>query len=139
MRDIVRELDDRIANDLKTLWGGRLPSWEEFKEASKTHRVRTNKGIASKGIFLRGVPKSYQIIFGIITAAGVFLIPIICVVLYFVGYVNAWVAVGSFFVGWYLYKVTLDGACDGIRYGAEKSEPLYQYLVSRGAFLFGPN
>jgi hypothetical protein len=139
MRDIIRELDDRIAEDLKALWGGRLPSWDEFKKASKTHRVRTDKGIASKGIFLRGVPKGHQILFGIITAAGVFLIPIISIITYFLGYVSVWVPLCSFLVGWYLYKVTLDGACDGIRYGAEKSEPLYQYLVSKGAFLFGPD
>ena len=138
MRDIAREIDDGMANDLKKLWGGRLPTWEEFKEASKNHRVKTNKGIASKAIFLRGVPKSHQITFGIITAAGVFLIPIISVILYIFGNVGAWVILVCFFAGWFLYKATLNGACDGIRHGAEKSEPLYQHLVSRGAFLFGP-
>ncbi len=138
MRDIPREIDDSIASDLKKIWGGRLPTWDEFKIASKAGRVRTNKGIASKAIFLRGVPISHQIIFGIVTAAATFLMPVTAVILYFFGYFSGWVVIGCFTGAWYLYKVTLDGMCDGIRYGAEKKEALYCALVPRGAFLFDP-
>jgi hypothetical protein len=36
---VSQALDNSIAADLKKLWGGRFPTWEEFKDANKAGRV----------------------------------------------------------------------------------------------------
>jgi hypothetical protein len=69
---------------------------------------------------------------------GSFIIPIVCVILSIIGIIGWWSVIAGLFAGWFLYKVTLEGAADAIKYGAAQSEPLYQALVCRGAFLFDP-
>lgn len=132
------DLDKMVVEDLKSAWGGRLPTWDEFKKANKDGQVKVNKGIATQTLGFLGASNSFYILFGIITPWATFLIPIISVILYFFGKCNGWVVPACFFCGYYLYKVTLAGACAGIRYGAEEDEALYQHLVSNGAFLFEP-
>jgi hypothetical protein len=84
------------------------------------------------------VPKSFVIVFGIVTASAVFIIAVACIVLAILGVFRWWSIVAGLLASWFLYKVTLEGAADAIKYGAERSEPLYQMLVTRGAFLFDP-
>jgi hypothetical protein len=66
------------------------------------------------------------------------LFPIGCIILAILGVVRWWGLIPALFASWYLYTVSLEGAADPIRYGAEKDEALYNTLVSRGAFLFNP-
>jgi hypothetical protein len=136
-------LEDRIyamtINDLKKQWGGRLPTWDEYKKADKDGRVKTNKGVANKALSLPGVPKLYYIMFGLITPWGMFLVPSIAIVLYLFGRGNGWVVLGCILVGVCLYKLTFVGACYGIMKGAKADERLYQILLYNGAFLFEPS
>jgi hypothetical protein len=70
MSSLDLQIDTSIAKKLVELWGGRVPTWEEFKQASKERRVRVNKGIASKTLEtsakLGSEPKTFWIIYGVI-------------------------------------------------------------------------
>jgi hypothetical protein len=68
MPDIVTQMNTSVASDLKARWNGRFPTWEEFQGASKSGRVQVNKNIGIKAIWLTGVPKSFMILYGIVTA-----------------------------------------------------------------------
>jgi hypothetical protein len=136
--NVDRMLNEAIATDLKTLWGGRLPTWAEFKEANQADRVKVNKGVAQRALNHDGVPLHYRITFGIITQWAMFVVPVVSVVAYLLGYSKGWVVLGALAVGVYMYKVTFTGACYGVREGAAQNEALYQNLVFNGAFLFGP-
>jgi hypothetical protein len=139
MRDVSQEeLENSITNNLKTLWGGRLPTWDEFKTASKAGRVRANKGIGIKAVGLKGIPRSFWLLFGVVTPCGMFAVPIGCIILVILGLVGWLTLIPALFASWFLYKVSLEGAADAIRYGAEENEALYNALVSMGAFLFNP-
>lgn len=135
---ITQQINAAAAAKLQKMWGGRMPSWEEFKEASKGGRVRVNKSVANVAIHWRGIPKTHMILFGIITLWTMFLAIPVALALHFIIGISAWWIAGSAVLAWYLYKVSRDGQCDGIRYGAESDKELYQVLVQNGAFLFGP-
>jgi len=132
------ELDNSIADDLKNVWGGRLPTWDEFRTASKADSVRANKDIGIEAIGLKGIPRSFWLLFGVVTPCGVFAVPIGCIILAIFGVVGWWTLIPGLSASWFLYKVSLEGAANAIRYGAEENEALYNDLVSRGAFLFSP-
>jgi hypothetical protein len=138
-RDISQEIDNSIARDLKKLWGGRFPTWEEFQTASKAGQVRANKGIGIKAIHLPGIPRGFWFLFGIVTPCGMIAVPIACISLAMFGVVGWWTLIPGLFASWLLYKVSLEGAGDAIRYGAVENEALYQALVCKGGFLFGPS
>jgi hypothetical protein len=129
---------ESVMRELRERWGGRLPTWDEFKKARKVGGVTINKGIAQKAISIPGVPKAYYWVYGVVTPCAMFLVPIISILTYLFGYGNGWVVFGCFFVGYLLYKVTFVGACYGVLDGAERNETLYQRLILNGAFLFGP-
>lgn len=138
MPDIVTQLDTSILGDLKTRWNGRLPTWEEFRAANKSGRVRANKSIGMKAINLQGIPRSFWFLFGIVTPWGMYIVPLACAILAILGIWGWWTIIVGLFASWFLYKVTLEGAADAIRHGAAENELLYQALVSKGAFLFSP-
>lgn len=136
--DLDAKIREMAISDLKNLWGGRFPTWNEFKKAHEKGRIKTHKGIANQALSLSGIPKGYYILYGIITPWMMFLIPIISIILYFFGYGNGWVVFGCVLSGYFLYKVTFVGACYGIAEGAAADEELYRVLISNGAFVFGP-
>jgi hypothetical protein len=138
METIIQQINARAAANLQKMWGGRTPTWEEFKEASRGGRVRVNKSVANIAIHWHGMPKSHMILFGIITLWATFLAVPIAIALHFITGISAWWIAGSAALAWYLYKVSIDGQCEGIRYGAEANEELYKALIQNGAFLFGP-
>jgi hypothetical protein len=130
----------KTMDDLKRLWSGRLPTWQEFKQAEDAGRVKTNKTIAQKALCsLPGIPKGWYILYGVITPWAMFIIPITGIILYFVGYANVWVMVTCILGGWYLYKMIFIGACYGIMDAAKGDERIYETLLINGAFVFGPS
>jgi hypothetical protein len=137
-RDVSQAIDDSVTRKLKSAWGGRFPTWEEYKVAKEGGRVKANKNIGIKAIHLRGVPRGLWFLFGIVTPWGMFAAPVVCIILAMLGVWGWWTIILGLFVSWFLYKVSLEGAADAIKYGAEENEALYQALVCRGAFLFGP-
>jgi hypothetical protein len=64
---ISERINASAARRLQKMWGGRMPAWEEFKEANDAGRVRVNKSVANIAILWRGMPKAHMILFGIIT------------------------------------------------------------------------
>ena len=50
MTTMNRRVNELAVKDLTELWGSRLPSWEELKEASREGRVRVNKTVAAQAI-----------------------------------------------------------------------------------------
>jgi hypothetical protein len=131
-------INERIVNDLKKQWGGRLPTWDEFKTSHRNGRVNANKMVASRAISLSGMPRACYYWYGIIMPWAMFLIPIISIVSYLLGHGNVWIVAGSFVVSYALFKYTAAGSCSSMLNGAVANETLYQFLVSNGAFLFGP-
>lgn len=139
LKTLSQQINETAVKQLSKIWGGRLPTWDEFKQASKADRVQVNKSLANSLIFARGVPRAHSIMFGVIMLWAGFLASPIAIGLYFFNVLQGWWIVGSFVVAWYLFKVARDGQCDGLRYGAEADEAFYNALVGRGAFLFGPS
>lgn len=125
--------------EMKDMWGGNLPTWEDFKNASKNGRVRANKTVAAQAINIKGISKAYFIIYGIITLWLGFLIFPGTVIAWFFMDFSAWWMLGALFAAWFLVKVSREGHCEAMKHGAEKSEKLYEILVNNGAFLFGPD
>jgi len=127
-----------VVEQMKESWGGRLPSWEEFRKASDDGRVRTNKNIAAQAVYSQGVPKAYLIIYGIITIwMGFLVFPATAVAWFFFDF-SAWWIAAALIAGWFLIKVSRDGHCRAIEEGAKRNKDLYEVLVSAGAFWFEP-
>jgi hypothetical protein len=136
--NVDRMIDERVVLDLNKLWGGRLPTWAEYKVAKQAGRIKTNKGVAQRAVNERGVPAYYSILFGTVTPWAMFLVPLAGVISYLLNYCNGWVAIASFVGGVFCYKLTFVGASYGVLEGAEADEALYRMLISNGAFLFAP-
>jgi hypothetical protein len=127
-RDVSQEINFGVAQDLKKSWGGRFPSWQEFKAANKSGRVRTNKNVGIKAIHFKGIPRGFWLLFGIVTPCGMFAGPIVCIICARFGVWSWWTIILGLCASWFLYKVSLEGAADAIRHGAEANEALYQAL-----------
>jgi len=136
--DIVAEGNASIVKSLCESWGGRLPTWEEFKQVNAAGQVRANKSIALHAIWSRGIPKTWVIIYGIVTPWTMFLVVPIVIGMYFLYRISGWWILGSVCVAWFLSSVTKEGACDAIKDGAARNKELYEVLVKSGAFMFGP-
>jgi hypothetical protein len=59
---INEQLAQSAVQEMKQLWGGNLPTWEDYKIAYKNGRVRANKTVAAEAIHMKGIPKAYLII-----------------------------------------------------------------------------
>ena len=126
------------ATKLQEMWGGRWPTWDEFREATAGGRVRVNKTIAAEAIYSKSVPIIFRVFYGAILLWLGFLSLPITVAIWFFADVSAWWIAGGAIVGWFLVKVSREGHCEGIKLGAEKDEQFYQMLAESGAFLFEP-
>jgi len=138
MSSLNQQVNEDAVRRLTEMWGGRLPTWQEFKSASQDGRVRVNKTIASEAIHWAGMPTSMMVLYGIVTLWVAFLLVPIVIGLYFFDVVDGWWILGSVSVAWFLIRVSRDGQCEGIKTGAERNEALYAALVKNGAFLFEP-
>lgn len=134
----TNRVTNTIAEEVTKMWGGRTPTWEEFKQASRDGRVRVNKSIAAQAIFLKGMPIAYKILYGVITIwAGFLALPIVLIAYFIAKFSFLWV-LGAAIASYFLIKVSREGHCEGIKAGAENNEDLYSLLFNNGAFLFGP-
>jgi CheY-like chemotaxis protein len=132
---------ERHASTVKALcemWGDRLPTWEEFRQAKEVGRLRTDKSVALHAIHWRGVPKAWMVIYGILTPWAACLVVPITVGMYFIRNVSAWWIFASVFTAWFLFRITQEGACEAIKDAATQDHKMYEALVDSGAFLFGP-
>ncbi|MDA8137570.1 MAG: hypothetical protein M0036_02850 [Desulfobacteraceae bacterium] len=132
------QIAQSAVQDMKDIWGGNLPSWDEYKKAYNSGRVRANKTVAAQAINLRGIPKAYFILYDVITLWTGFLIFPATLIAYFFMDFSAWWILGAFFAAWFLVKLSREGHCEGMKCGAERNEQLYQILINNGAFLFEP-
>ena len=137
--DITEQIAESAVEELKEISGGNLPSWDEYKKASKNGRVRANKTVAAQAITMKGIPIAYFIIYGLMTLPlGFLLFPATLIAWFFMDF-SAWWILGSIFAAYFLVKLSRAGHCEGMMHGAERNEKLYELLVSNGAFLFGPD
>lgn len=130
---------DFVMRSLLEMWGERMPTWEEFKQANAGGRVSTDKSIALHAIHWRGVPKTWMVIYGILTPWIGFLVVPLAIAMYFFRGVSGWWILGGVCTAWFLFSVTKEGACEAIKDAATRDEEMYEALVKRGAFLFGPS
>jgi len=134
-----QQVNKLAIKDLTELWGGRLPTWDEFKIANREGRVRVNKTVAAQAIHWKGVPTAMMVLYGIVTMWTAFLLVPVMVGFYFFDIVSGWWILGAVVAAWFLIRVSRDGHCEGIKMGAERDEGLYTALVGNGAFLFAPH
>lgn len=136
--DINHQIAESAVKEMKEIWDGNLPSWEDYKNASKKGRVKANKTVAAQAIQMKGIPIAYFIIYGLITLwLGFLLFPVTLLAWFFMDF-SAWWVIGSFFAALFLVKLSRAGHCEGMMHGAERNEKLYELLVRNGAFLFDP-
>jgi len=128
-----------ITKKLIEAFGGRLPTWEEFKEASRQGRVRGSTSLAFYTMWWSGMPTGYAIFYGFFVALASLLAIPVAVGLYVLAGISGWWIIASIAVAVYLFGVTKEGAGTTMITGAQRSEQLYQMLVIRGAFLFEPS
>ena len=133
-----QQIRESAASDLRNAWGGRWPTWDEFKSASENGRVQVNKTIAAEAVRLPPVPAIYRILYGVITLwIGFLALPVTAIAWFFSDF-SAWWIAGALAGGMFLISVSRNGHCEGTKAGAEQNEEFYQWLVENGAFLFGP-
>jgi len=134
-----RQFAEAVTHRLMQHWGGRLPTWEEFKAAKKAGHVKVNKTVAAEAITWRSVPVSFRYFYGVaLPWISFLLVPATLVAWPILGF-SGWLVLGSFVGAWFLLKVSREGHCDGISIGAEEDEAFYDLLVRNGAFLFYPD
>lgn len=83
MTTMTQQVNELAAKDLTELWGGRLPTWEEFKEASQGGRVRVNKTVAAQAIHWKGMPTAMMVLYGIVTMWTAFVLVPVMIGFYF--------------------------------------------------------
>ncbi len=143
MKTPSQRIAENAVKDMRELWGGRFPTWEEFKEANKDGRVRVNKDLANKLAFSVG-PKTHRnrmrfVAIMLATALwAAFLAPPVAIAVYFIDGISGWWILGSFGLAWCLIKVVRRRQCEVLRYGSEADEQFYLALINHGAFLFEP-
>lgn len=133
---VIKEIADSAVVELKTIWNGRLPTWEEYLEAYRAGRVRANRTVAVREVHSSPVPASYKIIYGGLTMWMAFLLVPAAVLGWFLADTSAWWILGALLASRWLVRVSREGHCEGIKAGAARSKDFYEYLVSSGAFLF---
>ncbi len=138
-RSLEQSLYATITKELIKAFDGRLPTWDEFKQASRHGRVRGSTSLALYTMWWSGMPTGYIIFYGFFVALASLLVIPIAVGLYFFAGVSGWWITASIALAVYLFGVTKDGACTTMITGAQRSERLYQMLVIRGGFLFEPS
>jgi hypothetical protein len=136
---LEQSLSATITKKLIEAFGGRLPTWEEFKQASRYGRVRGSTSLAFYTMWWSGMPTGYAIFYGFFVALASLLAIPIAVGLYFIAGISGWWIIASIAVAVYLFGVTKEGAGTTMITGAQRNERLYQMLVIRGAFLFEPS
>jgi len=138
-RSLEQSLYATITKKLIKAFDGRLPTWDEFKQASRHGRVRGSTSLALYTMWWSGMPMGYVIFYGFFVALASLLAIPIAVGLYFLAGISGWWITASITLAVYLFGVAKDGACTTMITGAQRSERLYQMLVIRGGFLFEPS
>lgn len=138
MTTMNERVNRSVVDDMKEMWGGNLPTWDDFKIASKKGRVRANKTVAAQVTSMGAVPKPYYIIYGVMTLwSGFLIVPSTAIAWFFIDF-SAWWILGSMFAASFLIKLSRSGHCEGMIHGAENNEKLYEMLINSGAFMFDP-
>lgn len=134
-------LDSIIVEDLTEMWGGRMPTWEEFRSSHSRGIVRVNRHLAYKSFYGNAAVRKAcapRFGFGFAVPVGgalaIFAIPILAC---FVLKLSYWfVPLGWLVISPLFYKLLEREACRGLETGAARNENLYETLVRQGAFLF---
>mgnify|MGYP006298641657 CR=1 FL=1 len=130
------QIAQAIVSDMKRLWGGALPTWENYKDCLELGRVRVNKTVAAKTFFSDPVPKVYHVFYGVITpAAAILAFPGVFVAWLFFSFSAWWLLTGVVLTYAFL-KLTRAGHCAAIKSGARKNKDFYEHLIEHGAFFF---
>ena len=125
--------------EVAAMWGGRLPSWREFRRAVRDKRVRVDPTVAVEAVHWKGMPPGTRMLYGIVTNWAAFLLlPALFILHQFGRSVTDWDAVLGLLGTWLLFRVTLRGSCEAIRQAAEEDARLYHALVEYGAFHITP-
>ena len=128
-----------IVAEVEAMWGGRLPSWGEFRRAVRDKRVRVDPTVAVEAVHWQGMPPGTRLLYGIVTNWAAFLLlPGLFVLHQFGRSVTDWDSVLGLLGTWFLFRVTLKGSCEAVRQAAEEDERLYRALVEYGAFRVSP-
>lgn len=134
-----KQIANLTVRQLQEAWGGRLPTWEEFKVASKNGGVIVDKTVALSAINLQGMPRGPAVFYGVVTMWAAFLVvPASIAAWIFLGWSAYWI-LGAVAAALFLISVSRNGHCEVTLMGAERDQTLYDLLVSRGAFFFSPS
>jgi hypothetical protein len=137
-------LTDHAMRRLLEAWGGRLPTWEEFKKASRRGEVRVHKTIAFHVILDRGQPLRFVLAYVAaysmlpLQVLSVLFLPV-ALVLYVLSYMSGWWVVGTILAAWIFGRLGSVGRLAAIASAAaERDKELYQAMLAHGALIFEP-
>lgn len=127
------------ASQLKEAWGGRLPTWDEYRAAVKAGAVQANRTIALHASRTAPVSIIARVLYGIALPWLGFLVIPACIVAAVLGWVSWWWLIGAAIAAYVLTKIARDGQCTCLIEGAVRDEWFYRLMAGRGALLFKPH
>lgn len=138
MKDDIRQrYEGPSPVDLTTeQWGGRIPEWEEFRDAVNGGRVEVDKRAAHLLIktSVGFLPFYWRLFFYyILPWIALLLIPS-AVIAFFLDAVGVWAIFASGPLVWLVGKISYAGQREGIKWSAYESSHMYNELIHYGAF-----
>lgn len=128
----------RVYDETVGAWG-REPTWDEFKEKSRSGGVTVNRPVAARMVLLEDAPAVPAFLYGTIMPCLTVVIVPVMAILYFMNVVSIGLLVASPLIAFFLVKVSGEGRCVTARLTAEQSEEVYRLALRWGAFRFAPD
>lgn len=136
---MTQAMANATCTEMLKVWGGRYPTWSEFKTAHDAGRVQCDKTIAVLSIRSPAYPAMWRFIYcGIVFAISRLIVPA-ALAAWLLGFIGGWWAVASIPAAMLLKAVCREGVVYGMIEGARNNEAFYNQLVTNGAFRFAPS
>jgi hypothetical protein len=115
-----------------------VPTWEEFKWASREKCVRYNTILAFRSMRWSATPRNLTTWTVFMAAASLVVVPIAAVLYFFAGF-GGWLILTSIVLAAKLFDIAQQSACTAMMMSAVQNKDLYETFILRGALQFQPS
>ncbi|WP_040370967.1 hypothetical protein [Alkalidesulfovibrio alkalitolerans] len=136
-KTMTQQVAEFTKNEVVELFGGRVPTWDEYREAYEAGRVRADRSVAGRTYDAACMSKFGKAHARLTALVSLIALPSSLLAYFFWDKSGWWILCGlaiSVFFG----KVSREVQCECIKQGAYVDENVYEVLFDMGAFLFGP-